>query len=310
MTASYVLKLACFSLATFFAVSFAASVLLTLLSSWAIRFAQRMQARTAARFLFALRIAPAALGIFAVFGLCIPSYLWFEPEAAAEQLGAVCIAASIATVVLWTRAVLSAGRALLKSHRLLQSSRFAGETKIVAGEPALVVRTARTTVLAGVFRPVLILSRDVLETLSPEQVEAAVRHERSHSISRDNLKRLAILLAPAFLPLARIEKAWRRYAEWAADDLAVAEDRPRSLALAEALVRVARLGAHTEVSPLVTSLLGEDLEARVDRLLNGEPPRQPLPWKSLALAMLAATAILLRPSTFDLVHRALETLIH
>jgi len=309
MTASYLVKLACFSLATFFAVNVAAGAVVSLLTSWSIRLAERMRAQTAARFLFAIRMAPAALGVAAVFGLCVPSYLWFEPEVASEQIGALCLAASIAALLIGIRATLRAGHALEKSRAYLASCRAGGSAEVVAGQTALVVSAPRTTALAGVFRPTVVLSRDVLETLSPEQLDAVMSHERSHAVTRDNLKRLALLLAPGVFSLARLEQAWRRYAEWAADDLAVAQNRRRSIALAEALVRVARMGSHNE-APLATSLLGEDLEARVERLLNGESPRRPLPWKACTAAAVVSTAILLRPSTFDLVHRALETLTH
>src|SRR5205823_6230938 len=142
----------------------------------------------------------------------------------------------------------------------------------------LVIDAPRTTVSAGLFRPVAIVSRDVVAALSEEQMEAAILHEKSHAKSHDNLKRLAILLAPAVFPLARIEAAWRKFAEWAADDLAVAGDRARSVALAEALVRVARIGRPQQMA-LATSLLGDNFSARVERLVNGSVPAEAPRWK-------------------------------
>src|ERR1017187_10273537 len=61
----------------------------------AVRAARRMRPRLAGRFLLALRLLPAALGLFVVAALCVPSYLWLEPETNAEELGAECLASAI-----------------------------------------------------------------------------------------------------------------------------------------------------------------------------------------------------------------------
>src|SRR4029077_12109018 len=98
----------------------------------------------------------------------------------------------------------------------------------------------------------------------------------THRISRDNLKRLLLMLAPGLIPFVnpwqRLERSWARFTEWAADDMAVVGHPGRSLALASALVRVARAGPYPYPPPLVASLVGSgaDLAARVNRLLD--PP--------------------------------------
>ena len=175
--------------------------------------------------------------------------------------------------------------------------------------------------LAGVIHPRVILSRAVAGTLSKEQLAAALRHEQAHRVSRDNLKRLLILVAPGLLPFFHgfrdLERAWTRFTEWAADDRAVAGSSRRSLSLAAALVRVARMGAGPEPEPLVTSLLadGEDLSARIDRLLRDTPPREKrrrLPVvRATATLLLGGTALaaMLQPATMTVVHRLLEELI-
>src|SRR2546430_1176329 len=81
--------------------------------------------------------------------------------------------------------------------------------------------------------------RAILEALSAEQLAAALRHERAHRISRDNLKRLCILSAPDILPFlggsAELERGWAKFAEWAADHAAADGNPDRSLSLAAAL---------------------------------------------------------------------------
>jgi Zn-dependent protease with chaperone function len=169
------------------------------------------------------------------------------------------------------------------------------------------------------MRPRLVVSRDVVRALSPGELAAALRHERAHQISRDNLKRLVMLLAPGILPFFRgyevLERAWSKFTEWAADDTAVAGNPLRSLALAAALVRVARLGTSPQPSPLMTSLLGgaQDLSARVNRLLHPAPQRErttPILAVSATLLLSASlVTVVFQPSTLQSVHQLLEHLI-
>jgi beta-lactamase regulating signal transducer with metallopeptidase domain len=169
--------------------------------------------------------------------------------------------------------------------------------------------------LAGILHPRLVISRGVRHALTYDELAVAIRHEQAHGESRDNLKRLILLLVPDAVPfvrLGRLERAWRRLAEWSADDCAVDADRQRSLALASALVRVARMGGAAAV-PLPTPLLGDrdDLSVRVERLLAGAVVNtaQHRLWPSVVLA-LAVTAVAIQPATFVAMHRALEALAH
>jgi Zn-dependent protease with chaperone function len=158
-----------------------------------------------------------------------------------------------------------------------------------------------------------------MSALSPRELAAALRHERAHQISRDNLKRLFLLLTPGILPFFRgyeaLERGWSKFTEWAADDTAVAGSSRRSLALAAALVRIARMGASPQPTPLMTSLLGgaQDLSARVDRLLHSTPqPERKAPvliGSASLLLSCSLVAVVLQPSTFHSVHRILEHLI-
>src|ERR1017187_5089561 len=99
MMVPYWLRLLCLCLAAFFVVH---SVVGAAGGGAAGRAARRMRPRLAGRFLLALRLLPAALGLFVVAALCVPSYLWLEPEPTAEELGAGCLAAAILAAALWT----------------------------------------------------------------------------------------------------------------------------------------------------------------------------------------------------------------
>ncbi len=101
MTLSYSLRLMCLSLATFVAVSAIATVAVRAFTDRAVRRAEGMPASSAARFLFAVRILPATLATASVLFFCVPSYLWFEPDAAGEEAGAMAlIAAGIGAALL------------------------------------------------------------------------------------------------------------------------------------------------------------------------------------------------------------------
>ena len=112
------------------------------------------------------------------------------------------------------------------------------------------------------MHPQLLISKSVLNGLTAEQTEAALRHEQAHRTSRDNIKRFLILLSPDVLPFLRtfasLEHSWAKFTEWAADDQATAGDSHRALSLASALVRVARLGSKPQLSFLFSSLVSDD----------------------------------------------------
>ncbi|HET9400224.1 MAG TPA: M56 family metallopeptidase [Candidatus Acidoferrales bacterium] len=180
-----------------------------------------------------------------------------------------------------------------------------------------------TLAMAGLFRPQILVSRKVLADLSAEQLDAALNHERAHRRSMDNFKRLILMLCPEFAPFrrafGRLEAEWRRVSEWAADDAASAGDPDKAVALAEALVRVARISASEQLSPLCSTLVPgrADLAERVERLLNPQAAivSGPLPWKRIALPAsvvftLALILIISRPTTLQFVHDLLERMTH
>ena len=85
MTLSYFWRLMCLSGATFAAVLMIAALGVRLCAARVLRRAEAMQAPHASRLLFALRVLPGAFAAVSVVLFCIPSYLWFEPEVAAEE---------------------------------------------------------------------------------------------------------------------------------------------------------------------------------------------------------------------------------
>ena len=92
---SYLARLLLLSSASFFLVQLVVGAAIAWLAPAAIRRAGNMRPLHAARFLLTLRLLPTALAIIVVAVLCVPSYLRFEPRAAEEEVGFVCLAAAV-----------------------------------------------------------------------------------------------------------------------------------------------------------------------------------------------------------------------
>ncbi|MGC2465144.1 MAG: M56 family metallopeptidase [Candidatus Acidiferrum sp.] len=325
MTLPYLLRLLCLCLASFFVLNAAAGLLVRASCKFAIRFAEARTPSTAARLLLALRVLPFALATLFVLALCVPSYLWLEPAIASEPVGVLCAVLGFLGAATWLLSIARTAFSLFASLRHNRLCRLAGlETRIPRESSSMVVVDDDAPLLAmsGLLRPRLLISRGVLRALSAEELDAALRHEHSHRTSRDNIKRLVILLAPDMFPFFRpfriLERAWSKFTEWAADDEATTGDSRRAVSLAAALVRVARMGSGPRLPFLSTSLLAcdRDLSARVDRLLHGVPrtparARQMHPVLCGAGILLAVcfAALLFAPSTLASVHKLLELLL-
>jgi Zn-dependent protease with chaperone function len=290
----------------------------------AIRAAQVVRPRRAAGFLLALRLLPTTLALFLVAGLCVPSYLLLEEEAASEQIGLLCLVLAFFGLVLLSVSVLRSTSAIAFSFRQVREWERSGSTRLLDGawQPVWVVDSEKPLLaVTGVFHPRLVVSRRVTSVLSAEQLRAALRHEEVHRTERDNLKRLLLLLSPGLLPglhgFKTLERAWSRVTEWAADDDAVAGNPGLSLSLAAALVRIARMGGTPSPTPLSATFLsdGTDLTQRVDRLLRPETTVPSVPTPRLAIAAVVAAIgafvlVAVQPITLASAHQLMEYLTH
>jgi len=327
MTLPYLPKLACLCLASFFLIHSVIAMAVRVATPLARRMAARIRPARAASLLFFIRMFPAGFSVLITAGLCVPSYLWLEPRSAAsEGIGWLCLGFSMLTVLLWAVSIRRGLLAMARSIRYLRLCHRKGLPTQLPGESLpvwMVEEPAALFAMAGITHPSLLVSRQAIGALSRDQLAAALRHERAHWTSRDNLKRLLLLLAPDMLPFvngfAALERNWARYSERAADDGAVAGDSGRSLALAAALVNVSRLGMAPRASSLVAPLLAgdDDLPARVDRLLTAAPQADNASggWMGClvmgAAVMLSAgiMAVGLQPAWLYPVHQFLEHLI-
>jgi Zn-dependent protease with chaperone function len=329
MTLAYLPRLVCISLATFFLVHLALGIVVSSIARMAARLGESLRPWLAARLMLVLRLLPAAGAAFIVVVVCLPSYLSLEPEAPTERVGFGCLAVAVLGIAMWGISIARGLRAAAGSRRFLRQCQRAGRQTRLPGEHAdtcmdawIVESDAPLLALGGIVRPRLVISRGVVGALSAEQLAAALRHERAHWASHDNLKRLCILLTPGILPFAgssqTLERGWRKFTEWAADDCAVAGSARRAYALAGALVRVARMTATAPRSSLELLLLGDadQLSARVDRLLRPAAssqrhtgPRPILAFSGILLMAGALAVAILQPAALYSVHQALEHLV-
>jgi Zn-dependent protease with chaperone function len=326
MILPYLLRLMCLCFASFFVLNAAAGLFVRISSKSAIRFAQAKSSGTAAQLLLALRLLPFALAVLFVIGLCVPSYLWLEPAASSERVGLLCVAFGFLGAAICFTSIARTVRSLVASLRHNRLCRLAGQETRLPGNSSpivLVEDEAPLLALSGLLRPRLLISRGVLRVLSAEELDAALAHEHAHRTSRDNVKRLLLLLAPDVFPFVRLfrmlECSWSKFAEWAADDQAAGGDSRRALLLAAALVHVARMGSAPPLPLLSTSLLAgdHDLAARVDRLLHpisiarvySKPVHHRLRNAGFLLAG-CLIVLLLTPSALSSVHELLELLLH
>jgi len=328
MNFPYWLRLLCLCFASFFLIHIGLSLIVWLCARPMILLAERMRPRSATTFLFVLRMMPAGLSLLVVLALCVPSYLWLEPESVAERISIACVTAALLGFAIWNIAIARSLWTAVKSLRYTRQCRKAARETTLAGEflPAFMVEQETPLLaLTGVIHTRLLISRGVVSALTASQLDAALRHENAHRISRDNLKRLLLLLAPDVFPFSRIftslDRVWTRLSEWAADDHAAGEDSRRALSLAGALVRVARMGVAPKAPPLLPNLIDDDhdLSIRVDRLLHAQPSHENPPLgRFFRLIVTGATlagtgfiaAAMLWPSTLASVHEILERLIH
>ncbi len=311
MNLPYIPRLLCLTLACYFLVYTAAALSAVSLAQRGIGRARALEPDRGAAQLLALRLLPLILGLAVPILLCIPSYIFFEPDLSDEPVGWLCIALASGGLALWALSGARAARALFRSIAFARRCRRAGNLRVVAGETACVIETGTPCLaLSGILRSRVVISSGIVNALSEEELAVVLLHENAHRTACDNLKRLCLLLAPGSRAL---ERAWTACAEYAADRKAAQNDERRRLALASALVRVARFGAVPDASAITTSFMADasELESRVNRLLASPECGDSAPrnlWPA-AIGCAVLLALCLQPAALSTVHEILELLL-
>ena len=276
----------------------------------------RLAPAARARVLFWLRLSPAIGGSLAAFGLVLPVFLALEPRDTRETPGLILLALAAVGALLAAGVVRRAVASCAATQRLRRTLCDAGGPFAHAGArmPAVAVDAPFPIVaVIGWWRPRLIVARRVLSECPERELHAMIAHERAHVAARDNLRRLLMAIGPRLASRRaqrRLETAWADATEAAADERASRTGEGRALDLADALVRLARIGLRDTALPASAFYTGGSVEPRVRRLLD--PPAEmrslPRPIRGLLLAsLLGSTA--LAASALPAVHPFLEYLV-
>ena len=283
----------------------------------------RLPSITRARLIFLVRVTPALLGVIAG-GVAVLAFVRHEPSATAEEPGWILLAAAAVGAGLVLGGLCRVIVRCWITYRFLQTvERTATRVAVPdAGLPTWQLDTAFPLVaLAGIWRPRLLVARNVMERLTEDELQVVIKHEIAHAGQRDNVARLLLTGLPDVLsPVERwlgIERAWSEAVEDAADDVATGNDAAARICLASALVRVAKMvGRQTAPAvPLFAFHSGESVERRVRRLVNVAAPRShgPAPrLRVITIALLVGGLLLLVRSDALLlgVHHATEWLVN
>jgi len=288
-------------------------------------------ARGRARLLFALRATPPAAAAALAFALIVPAYLLHEPADSGERVGVrllILASVSAAGVLLacWRVARTWVATRGLARDWLRHAEPFEVEGATV---PTFRIRHSFPVIaVIGVLRPRLFVASQVFGALTPEELAAALAHERGHVEGRDNLKRALLQAGEDALlhaPLGRsLRRAWQSESEMAADEFAAAAGPAAALDLASAIVKISKLiprGARPTL-PAGAHLLGDGEDGTSRRVRNllrlaasaggsraGLHTRSPLK-AALCVCLFAAGALVLtHPEVLKATHVALEHVV-
>ena len=222
--------------------------------------------------------------------------------------GQVLFALIVSVIALaFIRATILALKRMSEARALIQASlpavgrlaQIAGQTQIAA---RLMQDTSLVCVLAGTWRPLVVVSSGALDCLSDAELSAALHHERGHARRGDQLIAFLLTFLVDLLPLpaADLVRTYRRARELAADRHALQSVDAHDLA--SALLRFAK---PTRFVAATAAFDGEaTVVARLDVLLRDETPKpvSVLQRGALALSLVAILLLGVAPAAATLVY--------
>lgn len=323
----------CILLAVMLALNSIASLVTSLLWRVLEPRAATWSAAAQASVLCLLRTLPVVGGITVVALLFAPAYLTHEPRDNHEDitlnLGIVAFVSALGVVLAVVRGIVSwraTARLTADWLRNAQPINLPGITI-----PTFQIQHQFPVVaIVGTFRPRLFIANQIFQSLTRDELSAALAHEVGHVIARDNLKRGLIRACRDMLliiPCGRnLDNAWKEASEGAADEYAAGRDRLVGLDLASALVKIARLvpvGSKPTLPAGAYFVNGEDpsgFKARVRNLVklagsgSSTPPaalisKLPL-WVPIAILVVLVGAISVESHVLVVTHAVIEHAVY
>ena len=282
----FYLLCAALCLSVLFVVTTGASALCLLAARSLSRRFENIKPRTAANWLFAIRLLPVFTACVVAFGFVLPAFLKLEPRSTAEGMSLKLATLALAGATLIVTLAMRIARSLQataqverdwrrRSHELHMTGLSAPLYCIEGAFPCLAV--------TGLLRPRVYVGRSVVELLSKAEMQAALAHEMAHVRSFDNLKQLLLksLRWPGpFENLIGSISTWVHASEAAADEEAVAAGAV-ALDLSSALVKMGRIACGyipkpqilaSQFTPYAAASSLPTRIARLERLLEDGPP--------------------------------------
>jgi beta-lactamase regulating signal transducer with metallopeptidase domain len=210
--------------------------------------------------------------------------------------------AMLSQLLLFAAAIWALGAALLCLRWLLQwwsvRSRltFAPEVSLNLPVPVRITSNDLPTGAFGIFQPVVILPRAIMDSLTPAQLRAVLAHEACHIRRRDNLTaaihHCVQVLFWFYPPVWWIGANLLREREAACDEDVVDEGHEQGV-YAESILNACRLGVMARFSSVAASS-GGDLHQRLSSIMS-EQRAKPITHERFALLFTAATLVCFTP---------------
>lgn len=303
---------------TFPLVLLAAYGLFNLLLSAAVVLASRAGLRrhlTDARAVLGVRVFPAAGSATLVLTVVLPAFLLYEPRHAHDQPGPLLVLSALFTLLVLADGARRGWRAWRATRALVRSAQPHLTEAAAANSEVTVINVKEPLVgVVGGWKQRIVAARCVAAACDNEEFRQVLAHEAAHMDSRDNLKLLVLRTMPdalAWLSTGRaLTEHWRALTELEADERASGADPRKRVALASALIKVARLsiasGRPGRAARVSSQLTG--LEHRVRRLLAPSAAiRRSFPARRLLTCALLVP--LLAVPLYASVHRLIEALV-
>jgi beta-lactamase regulating signal transducer with metallopeptidase domain len=293
-------------------------------TGWLIeRGAFRLRASSAPVALLLLKLVPGVVALFFTVVVFLPGHFQFEPANAEESAGYTLVAFGVLGAVILLLAVRRAVRDAAITRRVERDwcVRAQGPRRFADGRLPVydLPDTSPVISLAGLLRPRVFVARPVIDAFTSDEMDVSLAHEVAHHDARDNLKRVLVACSPDLLgiwPSGRaLERRWRAAVEFAADDCAVGGEESRAVALASALIKVARLSPASSLAGSSSAFYdGTLLAARIDRLLmpssdHSAGHRPAHAWRLLLGSATLLAALLAAEAAWFGVHLATEGLV-
>jgi Zn-dependent protease with chaperone function len=262
--------------------------------------------------LLALRLLPSVGAAFLTLTIVLPAFCLYEPRHETEQAGPLLVALTLLALLGAGHGVLRGWRAWAATRALLSSCGLSGRGEGIAGVDIVDVPEPLVAVVGG-WRPRVLAAHCVRAACSDEEFRQVLAHEAAHVASHDNLKLLLLLISPdvlAWMPAGNaLTKRWRAAAELEADARASGGDPCKRVALASALIKVARLssGAPHRSAVLSMPVAFDDVQGRVCALLAPPSPVRSLDARALIAGTLMIGVAAALP--YGLIQELVESLV-